>query len=313
MGREYSRASVFRLVSVAWLVGVLGFAALMGLSLFRERDNRENEAQREIENVTRVLEEHALSTIQKVDLVLRDVQWSFQAEGPQANGGIGSRHGQTLNALLKRKIASIPEAEVIHIANDAGDYVFSSLDAVPVINISDRSFFQAHQKNPDSGLVISQPLVSRTLGTWVITLSRRINSDEGRFAGVVNIILQLDSFEKFYASLDMGMHGAVLMRDAEMRLLARYPRLESNMGRAIPEHPVAGFQIRGVRQGVYTEHSPADGTKRIYSFRRVGDHPLYVLAAIAEEDYLAEWWKHLYWYGIAGIVIALGLMVCCAR
>jgi signal transduction histidine kinase len=308
MNQAYSKKSAFTQIVIAATVGVAGFAILMGLSLFQERNSREEHARLETQNMARVLEEHALMTVEKIDLVLIDMQqhMSFSDTLPRREALRGSR---VLHELLNSKIATIPEADVIHIANSEGDYIYSSLETVPAINIADRPFFQTHRNNRASGLVISQPLLSRTLGTWAITLSRRLSTPDGRFAGIVNVIISLRNFEKFYATLDMGSHGAVLLRDADMRLLARYPRLEANMGKPMPNHPLLKFLGNGMEQGTYNEISPADGTKRIYSFRRVGKYPLYVLAAIADRDYLSEWRKHVIWYSIVGIVIFFASLV----
>lgn len=288
---------------IAGLVSVLGFTILMGVSLFQEHDSRIEHARLETENIARVMEGQAKATIEKIDIIIKDVQGHLQLSALRTGKDVRSPDSKALHSLLEQKIAGMSEIDVIHVANAEGDYINSSLDPVPAINISDREFFRVHQENQYSGLVISSPLISRTLGTWAITVSRRVDFPNGNFAGIVNAILQLSYFEKFYSSLNLGTHGAVLMRDSKMRLLARHPTLEGNMGMAMPEHPVAKFLAQGRENGTYIEFSPADGVKRIYCYRRVGEFPLYVLAAIAEKDYLAEWYKHIVRYSAAGLVI----------
>ncbi|MDD1622583.1 MAG: response regulator [Methylococcaceae bacterium] len=310
MRQRFSKASSFDLVIAASLVGVLGFATLMGLNLLQERTSRIEHARIETENISLVLEGHALATIQKIDLILKDIQSHIRPDDMRASQFDISGGTNSLQALLKEKADNIHQAAVIgidgiQIFNAAGDCIYSSIDAQPPMNIADKESFQLHRDNRDIGLHISPPEISRTLGIWHISLTRRIDSIDGGFAGYINVIVQLSSFEKFYATLNLGEHGAVLLRDDRMRLLARHPKLETNLGVPVPNHPVAGFLSQGIEHGVYIEVSPADGIKRLYSFRRVGEYPLYVLAAIAEQDYLAEWWKHLLWYAIAGLVIAL--------
>ena len=302
--RQYSTSFVLRVVAFAWLFGVVGFSALMGWSLVEERQVHETQAQRETENVARVLEEHALATLRKVDLLLQVVQERVQSDLRRAT--FDPKSGEPgLDDWLREQQKRIPEAATIQITDAEGTYIHSSLAHVPTINIGDRDFFQRHRADRQSGLVISEPLMSRSLGEWAFTLSRRIEGPDGRFVGIVNIILRASYFERFYSTLDLGKHGAILMRDDDMRLVARFPRLEANMGQVMPNHPLLRFRAKGIRQGSYIEMSPADGVKRTYSFRQVGDDPLYVLAAMAEEDYLAEWWKHLYWYSTVGVVITL--------
>ncbi|MGZ5000163.1 MAG: response regulator [Methylomonas sp.] len=309
MRQRFFKISSFDLVIAASLVGVLGFATLMGLNLLQERNSRIEHARIETENISQVLEGHALATIQKVDLILKDIQGHVRPDDMHASQFNNPAETNSLQALLRKKADDFHQAAVIgidgiQIFNAAGDCIYSSIDAQPPLNVADKESFQVHRDNRDMGLHISPPEISRTLGIWHISLTRRIDSTDGGFAGYINVIVQLSSFEKFYATLNLGEHGAVLLRDDQMRLLARHPKLEENIGVAIPDHPVAGFLSQGIKHSAYINISPADGVKRLYSFRKVGDYPLYVLAAIAEQDYLAEWWKHLLWYAIVGLVIA---------
>jgi hypothetical protein len=143
-----------------------------------------------------------------------------------------------------------------------------------LINIADRGYFIISRDNPSAGLVISGPLRSRTLNTWAITISRRINHPDGSFAGIVNAILKLSNFNQFYSSIDMGPHGVVTMRSDRMALIARHPKLEQEMGRPIPDYPAVTFIQQGKEQDVYTSDNTSDKVKRVYSFRRVGKFPL---------------------------------------
>ncbi|MFZ3018772.1 MAG: hypothetical protein WA056_09985 [Gallionella sp.] len=51
MKQYFSKASTFKLVTVARVIGVFGFATLIGLSLFKERANRIEHAHFETENI----------------------------------------------------------------------------------------------------------------------------------------------------------------------------------------------------------------------------------------------------------------------
>ncbi|MDT4329610.1 response regulator [Methylomonas sp. MED-D] len=296
--------------SLAGLVGVVGFAVLMGFSLWQERLQRIAHARVETENIAMVLEGHALATVQKIDLILNDVLGHLRADDMKARLGDQTERALELHRLLMDKAARLNDAAIIEtgaiqVFDARGDCLYSSLDSQPPISIADREYFQRHGADPSVGLSISPPQISKTLGLRKISLTRRIDGPDGRFAGVVNVVTLLSSFEKFYATLDLGEHGAVVLRDDAMRLLARHPMLTEDAAQPFPDHPVLGFVARGSDRGHYVEISPADGVKRLYSFRRVGHYPLFVLAAIAEQDYLAEWYEHLRWYGAAGLLIAL--------
>ena len=297
-----TKSSVFRLVILAGLVSALGFTILISLSLHQERLGREAQAVRETENTALVLEQHAQSMVDKLDLLLRDMLGHLAVD---AGGRIQVAGGGDMNALLTGKRLSLPEAVAVRIFNREGAMVHSSPADVAAFSVADREYFRVHRGAEDVGLHISPPLLSRGLGTWAIALSRAVRAADGSFAGIVSVAVQLDQLQRFYAGIDMGPNGAVLMRDGGMRLMVRQPPLPDNMGQPMPGHPVARLIAEGKRYGTYSEISPADGIRRIYSYRQVGERPLYVLAAIAEKDYLAEWWQHVYWYGGAAVVISL--------
>ena len=72
------------------------------------------------------------------------------------------------------------------------------------VNYADRAYFQAHKAQNNLGLHISQPLVSRLLGSRMIVLSRRINKPDGTFGGVVLGTLNLSYFTRLFSQIDLG-------------------------------------------------------------------------------------------------------------
>ncbi|MDD3482550.1 response regulator [Azovibrio restrictus] len=294
LAKPVPRGTPFRLAELASLVGMLGFALVVGYSLLQERHSLETHARVETENMARVMEAHALATVSKVDLLLQDVQGHVQGTEQ------GEKSAATaLDALLAARLSRVPEASALYIVDTGGHVLHGSITpGMP-------SELQVLQQPPEQrpGLTISEPIQLGAEEGWIITLSRPVFHSDGRWAGRVLAVIRLELFDRFYATLNLGPHGAVLLRDDEMRLLARYPRLEANMGVTLPQHPVQKRLAAGEQQGSYNEVSPADQTKRIYSFRRVGPLPLFVLAAIAEQDYLSDWYRHLRWYGLSGLGI----------
>ncbi len=309
MKRILRALSSYSLTTVAGAVGIFGFSCLIALSLYEDRQGRIEHARRETENIARVLEAHSLAAFQKIEILLVETAGDLIPEDLRGETDRNSTRVEAMNRLLKFRLARVPEAGVLQVANENGDYVFSSISPVPDVNIADRPFFLRQKERTDGGMVISEPLLSRTLGgAPAVSLSKRINHPDGRFSGVVNVVVLLDQFEVFYRTINLGSRSAVLMRDEEMRLLVRHPRLDGNIGTAMPEHPAARLLRQGQDHGSYIEVSPADRIKRAYSYRRVGDYPLFVLAAIAEDDYLEEWYRRAAGYGVAAVFIVCILL-----
>jgi diguanylate cyclase (GGDEF)-like protein/PAS domain S-box-containing protein len=293
------------------IVGLAGIVALLSLSIANEYQEYTQHAQAEVENYSRVLEEHASAIVYKSDLLLREVQRSIRTGDISPSGSENKSRTPQLRALLKSQLEGVPEIAVIHIANARGQYIYSSLEAVPDINIADREYFRRQAESSAEGLVISPPLISRTTGKWTLVLSRRINFEDGRFAGIASAILNLEYFQQFYRNLDLGSQGVVALYDRQFHLAARFPPNEALMGKVVPLG-VKTYIEQGVSHGVYPSKSPVDGVMRQISFRQLADFPLFVFAGISEEDYLTTWRQHIWQYSAGAlifclVVISLGL------
>ena len=274
------------------LVGLAGVLILLALSLANEYREAEEHARSEVETLSRVLEEHALATVQKVNLALLDVQSHVRPEDMrQKRGATGSRAGE-LHVLLKSHRDSVPEVSLLHLINAHGEHIHSSLASLPVVNLSDRPYFQRQRDDAAAGLVISSPLVSRVTGKWTLIICRRINFKDGSFAGTVQASLDMDYFQDFYRSLNLDQHELVALFDKDLSLAARYLNARA-------------YIDKGIVHATYHAKSTLDGVDRIHSFRQVGNLPLFVFAGIAEDDYLAEWKQHLWQYAIGIVVFSM--------
>ncbi len=277
------------------MIGILLF------SLASEYRNENQHAEHEVENITQVLEENVLATFNNADLLLREVQRNVRPEDIRRSHGISRSRKQELHALLKSLVDSVPAVAVIRITDAKGDNVYSSLDWVPHINISDRKYFQRQRADATAGLVISAPLISRTTGKWTFILSRRLNLKDGSFAGIILVILDLDYFQHLYDTVNLGTHGLVALFDSDLRLAARYPSSEKDMGKIANLH-AKKYIDKGIIHTVYHAKAALDNIQRMIGYRQVAGLPLIVFAGIAEEDYLAGWHRHI-WQSSFGVMI----------
>jgi PAS domain S-box-containing protein len=279
--------------------------SLLALSLSAEHRDANRNAGADVENFSRMLEENVLSAVQKSDLLLREVQRNVRPDDMRSAGGAAASRGRELHALLKSLRESVPEVAALHVTDAGGKPIYISLDTVPPINIGDRVHFTRQRDDAAAGLVVSPPVVSRTTGKWTLVLTRRLDFADGRFAGIVNSILNLDYFQTFYGSLGLGSHGMAALYDSDWRLVARYPASERHVGQAVSDLGVRPPSGAGIAHGQYYGASPLDGIVRLYGFRRVSGLPLIVVAGIAADDYLAEWRRHVWQTGVGVLVLVL--------
>lgn len=290
-------------------IGIVGAVLLIVFFLLQERDGLTRAATIQVENHSRLMAGYVLQTIQKADMVLRDVQDRVQPEDMMIPRGQDPRRTEALHQLLAKKLGSLPEGGALQLTNADGDHIYSSLPEVPNLNAAERSYFVRQQESSTVGLVISEPLMSRSTGKWAFVLSRRLEFADGRFAGTVNMVVLLEEIEKFFATLDVGRHGVMNMRDAEMRLLARHPAAARDIGKIVADHPALSFLRQGLDRAIYTARGSVDGEMRLYSFREVDALGLYVFAGVSEQDYLAGWRQHVVAYGLVGLALSAMLLL----
>ncbi len=303
--KRTNRAAAPTLTWVAAAFGLVSFALLLGFSLWGERSADLANARVQAENMSRLMDEHALATVRAADVVLREVQ---SAVTPADMRAPADARSERLHALLSARLADTPHVAALNIFDRTGTLVYSATAPLPQASIADRAHFRAVRDDAEAGLVLSEPVKARTTGTWSLVLARRLGFEDGSFAGSVNVVLDLQYFGDFYRSLDPGPHGTLVLRDGRLRLLARNPPAEAVMGREIPGHFAAPILQRGLTHAVLEAAGQVDGVDRIYSMRQVGALPLYVFAGIATQDVLADWRSRGKVAGLAALVVAAAVL-----
>lgn len=297
--------------SIQWLVigAVLlfawgGFAALLGYDLKVSWDQEFESAQRDADNLSRVLERHLTATVEKIDIVLRNTVRE-----------IGSQKGKpdpaTVNRELLRQMEAIPEAqhESLRIIGADGRVRYNAgAEAVlPEVVVADRSYFLRQERDPTAGLVISEPIFSRFTMRWVVTLSRRLTNPDGSFAGVAQAAVRAEYIQSMFESLNLGSGGSIALYDTDMRLIARHPVAPDQLGKAYDLTHIKTALAEGRAIGTYNVFSRVDGVQREYSFRKLDTLPFVVLIGLSPEEILDSWWRKAVFYAISLLAMTLEL------
>jgi len=289
MGKPQLTRSAFLLRMAATLLLLNLFViGLMVLSLLQSRDQYEKRAADVTRNLAQVLDEHIDGIIDKSEVILFAAAEEF--ENRFARGGINRLE---LEAFLNRTASRMPELERLTVADARGRvFYYTGTGVGALTNVSDREYFQHLRDNPGTGLYISKPIKSRISGRWVVVLARRLTLKDGSFAGTVGAALSLDYFKRLFASINVGPHGTIALRDEELGLITRCPE-PGGTGSLIGQKKVSREMMElyqaGKTQGTYKTTTPVDRIKRTYSYRRLSQYPLYIVVGLADSDYLKEW------------------------
>lgn len=278
-----------RLLGGLLLLNLLGLG-LAARAIYDDRMEREGQARVSVQNISLLLERETNAVFDRVDLGLHTVV--DEVESQIANGRVND---ERLNAFLKHHQGHLPETVSLRVT-DANGRVRHGEGVLPTqeINLRDREFFILQRENLKAGPVIGKPLRDRINQAWSIPVSRRVNRPGGEFAGIVYINIPVAYFVKKFASLELGPHGLVALRSAELISMARYPEVQEGGG--VVGQVAHSEQLRDLfktqrSSATYVARSPSDEIERTFSYNKLANYPLFLIVGMARQDYLAEWWR----------------------
>lgn len=294
--------------TVALSLIVIVVVSLVGLDIWQSWTSRTQtllSAEANTSNLARSLSEHASNTLQEADTVLIGL-----VERAQTDGVSSEAQRLRLYRLMKRLTGSLQQLHTLLIYDRDGRWLVSSDSANPPgRNNGDRAYFIYHSTHNDLGAHLGQVVRSRSTGDLIITLSRRINDSEGRFAGVALATLKVDYFKRFYDAYSLDPNGVISLALTDGTVLLRRPYDEALIGSSIAKGVIFSQLLPKAEAGTQMLPSVIDGVERLYGYRTVGGYPLVVLVAESKDFLLANWRINLL---RTALVICLLLTATCA-
>src|SRR5579862_6805358 len=247
--------------------------------------------------------------IQATDLVLQETQEMVAASGAQTPDEFANLMAtEKVHDFLVNRMRSVPQADAISLIGADGKVVnYSRAWPVPAIDTSSREYFQATRSADKAEPFIGTPFRNSTNGAWDIPVARRISNAAGDFLGVINVMVEARYFESLYQSLvtQDGESIAIFRNDGVV--LARYPHLETMMGRKLP--PSSPWYSLAGKAGTYRRIGALDDMARIISAHPLDNFPLVVFVTVSEDVELADWRHQSLLIAIGAVCSVLGLAV----
>ena len=243
-------------------------------------------ADREIERTLDVAHEHALKVFETIDRSLAELNEVVRGIPDDV---IVSRE-PALHRRLKRLADSLPQLKSAWIFDADGKALVNSLASPPPeLSFADRDYFYAHI-DQSIGTFIGTALTPRPpyQGARFFGVSRRRDSDDGKFIGVIQASVLPEYFESFYARIgsDPGTFFAMGRTDGAM--LTHFPRLDRDL-RLDPTGPVGQEIAAHPEHGLITVAWPSDGIERRIGYKRLAEYPIYVSAGLETSAIRARW------------------------
>jgi PAS domain S-box-containing protein len=242
-------------------------------------DRVERRAQRDISNMTRVLAEQTAASLEAVDVMLRDMVRTG-----------GAKEAAKGASRLREELAHMPQIAALLVL-DADGRVLARTGQTPGIDPdpADHPFFAAHRAHNSDRLEVSEPYhLQSEDAPWRFLLSRRLNRAGGRFDGVVAAVIEVESFDRLYRTIDLGDGGFISLMSLGGFFITRVPAPADVRGRRIPRgRGVLSVEKIGSFEG-WTK-SPITGEAVLVSALEVRSFPLFVASGSNERTVMAPW------------------------
>lgn len=255
-------------------------------------------ADREIERTLDVVHEHALKVFETIDRSLAELNEVVRG---LPDDTIRARE-PALHRRLKRLTDSLPQLKSAWIFDADGRALVNSLASPPPeLSFADRNYFYAHI-DQSIGTFIGTALTPRPpyQGARFFGVSRRRDSDDGSFIGVIQASVLPEYFDSFYARIGSDAGSFFAMGRTDGVLLAHFPRLDRDL-RLDPTGPVGREIAARPEHGLITVAWPSDGIERRIGYRRVSEYPIYVSAGLETSAIRARWFATIGQHLVFGI------------
>jgi two-component system NtrC family sensor kinase len=255
-------------------------------------------ADREIERTLDVAHEHALKVFETIDRSLAEINEVVRG----LPDDIIRAREPALHRRLKRLTDSLPQLKSAWIFDANGNSLVNSLvSPPPEQSFADRDYFIAHI-DQNIGSFIGASLTPRQpyQGARFFGVSRRRETDDGSFIGVIQASVLPEYFESFYARIGSDPGSFFAMGRTDGVLLTHFPRLDRDfrldpngaVGRQIAAHP---------DHGLITVAWPSDGIERRVGYRRIAEYPIYVSAGLETSAIRARWYATIGQHLVFGV------------
>nr|WP_246513735.1 ATP-binding protein [Azospirillum picis] len=243
--------------------------------------------------LSRLVEEHAVSTFRRVDDLLLDLVANTQRGQPMR---IDSRRAFEEGLVVGVRAYDSQGVPTL----GAGRATFQGA-------VVDRDEFGIARDSSVRGAVIGKPYTSSQTGELLIPVSRRLETSDGTFAGIAVADVPVDSFVRYYRVLGLPTDAVATLLRADGTVLAR------NVETAAASRVTADSELWRVMRQHAAGHmrmvSPVDGVERITAYRAAYDLPVVAVVGESVETVFGPWRENARIYiGWAGVTTAVVLL-----
>jgi diguanylate cyclase (GGDEF)-like protein len=219
--------------------------------------------------------EQLIRSIQQIDILTLNLKYAWE------------RQRATLDLSDQMQKGLYPASSDVYLTliDRQGIAIASTTGGDPV-NVEDRSYFRFHQAFPAKGLHVDPSLeVGRRSGRQVIRFSRRLETADGKFDGVVSAGVAPAYLATFNDENSMNPHDFISVRHENGTLLVSEKGRDIRGGQIHVKPPVFATDSGVMRM---PKSMYRDNDARILAWQKLPGYPLISYVGLSETDIFAE-------------------------
>ena len=270
--------------------GVILALLVTGLTGWLTIDLRERAIalrKQELSRFGTIVVEVAERALQGIDLAQRNVVEEIRQKGVSNAAQLRAyATPQSINTMLRRSIADLPQAQTLTIVDSQGELLSSSRDwPFAVMNVSDREHFQRAKSDPHLDGFLSSVVVNRFDGLPTIFIVRRITAPDGQFLGLVLGGVRLGYFDDLYRSILEDASNSITLASRDGTMLVRYPHAPNLIGKIVAPLVMPA----GTTTQMVDTISLIDGKPRFISMHALSHYAATISVGVDTAAALAAW------------------------
>lgn len=168
------------------------------------------------------------------------------------------------------------------------------------VDVSDRAYFKAFLDDPSDRILVTEPIIGRATGEWVVLFVRPLLK-HGEFSGLVFVGMDTGQFLKMVDTADEKGLLITLLSPGN-RIVSRSEEGKNELGREVPLPP------QGMLSEAFDLVSPIDNVTRRFAVSNVPGWGMRVIAGMDHEVIQAEVDKNIYVAFLPALLLTLLLL-----
>jgi signal transduction histidine kinase len=198
-----------------------------------------------------------------------------------------------MQALMQSSVAHVPLVRGYVLVGPSGNILLdeNGRPANPLY-LGDRDYFQAHAQAHLDGVFIGTPIQGRQSGRWFLSVSRKLETEGGEFAGVIAAIVEPLHLEEVLARADLGNQGTATLVAADGTIFARSSDTERHIGMVLRERYEEAAIAASV-EDLLTHPGAALTSGELVEHHSVAGFPIHIEVRLSRGEALALWLDEL--------------------